>query len=1663
MRMEPKMLVAVLGMHRSGTSAITRGLKVLGVELGERLLAPQVGSNEKGFWEDGDVTALNNELLAALGHDWQSITPIPEADLLGPAAQGFKLRAVQLLRDRYDRIACYGVKDPRMARLLPFWQSVFEHLGLQTKYVIACRNPMSVAQSLVKRNQFDMEKGYLLWLEHMLLCLRHTSGAQRVFVDYDQILSSPNEQLERVCRSLELPFMEDELREYSQDFLETSLRHNRFSHDDLCLDPAASQDVVKLNNLLSDLAYERRADDAEVTQLAEQLYANLSAQGPLYRLARRFDDRNAVLNQTLEENSQNCAQLQEKVTSLDGALTEANNALAAANVALVDANNVLKERDRKIDQCAVELELYMEEVEQQSGVIALRDEQITALMTDLSTCEAANHNLHVRLERYASGRFLLKSLARKGLQIIGISGAIDRRRYRAIARSGLFDGEQYLRDNEDVAMAGIDPLWHYLEHGWLEGRDPSPSFSTSAYLDTYADVRLGGLNPLVHYVRHGRNERRIIQNVAGQATILPVQHSRRRKVFELAVKVASNPGLLLKFAAFAREKGLRQALEVVLGRLKHQSAERPVGSSVVAATGTKDEVLHNTFKVVPYYLNPYLEETPEFPARRVAIHLHVYYDDMLEDCIKYLNNVPAAFDLFVSVPEGRDIDRCAKALGGALPLARNICVEAVPNRGRDIAPFIVQFGKRLESYDIVGHFHTKKSPQCESLTGWFKNLMDTLCGSRTGVAQIFGLLAGDGKVVYPAGRRLTREHDGWSDNFEIARDLVRQTGHFNLADFPYVEFPQGTMFWARTECLRNYLQLPLSFADFPKEPIEADGTLAHALERLVLIYSTPFPGRNYRLESPELSCEPREYYEEQYDFSAQIKHDTIKVLAYYLPQFHPTPENDEWHGKGFTEWYKVRAANPLFHGHYQQHVPHPDVGYYHLDSPAQLARQADQMHQAGVHGLIFYHYWFSGKLILEKPAKMLLENPQINMPFSFCWANENWTRRWDGNEKEILLGQVYSQNDARDFIRYMIPFFKDARYIKVDGRPLLFVYRPSSMEQCDDYLAIWRQECADAGVAAPYVVATLTRGATAPRDYGMDAAVERVLQDWTGGAVPDVKHQLRPYGQVNGSVLDYTAVADHYMEKPLDNDYVLFRSLVPTWDNTARYGTEAFALHGFNTAKMQEWMESLIRYSEQNLPADRRFVVVNAWNEWAEGAHLEPDLRFGYGYLNAIGRAMSGYGFTDASYIELGSDVKLNLQIEAAAANRLESDPEARRKFFRCLSNSSVFGCLKVSTDNAVLTAGLAEQGIVCERAAEAGRSDAYELVFRDLYVFPSDAIEALVQMAVRHPGYDISASLCNDPAFIHGTHTYNFAVTYSQRSGMELRSGTTGNGFKSCPAASCFALGAAQMEPSHANLERVATIIRFHRSGDQRLLNNAIFSLLSQSGCQVQPYLALQDMADDEVMLLEERLAALPWHDGCFPIIRRYQSTPENPDLRSLMLNDSLKAVGSGYAAFLDYDDVLFPHAYEYLLARLKSTGKNATFGRVYSTTVDAGTGLITKRERVYDYGFSYSEFLHCNHAPLHSFMLDLSRIDLGSISYFDDMKYMEDYYLTLQLFNRRDTDWASLKSDQFIGDYIHREGDATNTLAVSDFQARKELLSSEHFLRCEGRIKALREKVMS
>ncbi|MBX9914935.1 MAG: glycoside hydrolase family 99-like domain-containing protein [Pseudomonadaceae bacterium] len=1645
--MKQKHIIAVLGMHRSGTSVITRGLQVLGVDLGDRLLPPEEGINDKGFWEDMDVTAFDVDLLSALGHDWHSFAPIMCSEFQGSIIDGFKLRAVQLMRDKLADIDVLGLKDPRMARLMPFWLDVFEHLGVTVSYVIACRNPMSVVHSLARRNDFPLEKSYLLWFEHMLLSVKHTGSAQRVFVDYDLMLRNPAQQLARIARSVGLPFVDGspELVEYENEFLEHSLRRNDFAPEDLKLDRAAPADTLRLSALLSDLTSERIDDDSRVIEQVEALHASLLGRYPDHRLMQSMEDQGAQLSECLAAKDLSIGQLGERLNELSGSLELTHQQLDVAN--------------QQFSTLSAQQDLQARQLSLQENLLFAERARVIELEGVLAQRTAEKYQIQYALAVSRTGRSAVKSLIKALARRLGLGRLHMQHVRKRLMRSGLFDAEYYLATYPDVAAAGIDPLKHFLGGGWAEGRNPAEFFSTKAYLERYADVRISGVNPLLHYLKHGYREGRMVPSLSGTVSVLVPRRSFAQLVMHASRLVLARPDLAKKFFVEARSGGVRHAMALIQAAVQ-KPQQITLDDFSPCPMSERDAQLYDTFKVVPYYLDPYPYRDEPLSELTVAVHLHVFYADMTDECIGYLRNIPVAFDLFLSVPEGQDAALCAQRFRSELALAHKVIAEAVPNRGRDVAPFITQFGKRLAGYDVVGHFHTKKSPHKESLSGWFDTLMSSLCGSKSAVSQILGLFAKDAKVVYAAGNHIASwDNTGWSDNYSIAQALLAEHADFDINDFEHIEFPQGAMFWAKGGCLREFLSLPLAYEDFAEEPIAADATLAHALERLVLVFSTLHEGRNYRLESPQLSPESQPFFEEQYDYSGEIVHDSVKVLAYYLPQFHPTPENDAWHGKDFTEWTKVRAANPLFQGHYQQHVPHPDIGYYHLGSPEQLALQAQMMRQAGVHGMVFYHYWFSGRLILEMPAQMLLANPDIDMPFSFCWANENWTRRWDGNESEILLGQVYSKDDALDFIRYLMPFFKDKRYIKVDGRPVLFIYRPSAMEHVEDYLCIWREECVLNGVKPPYVVATLTRGAVSPAHYGMDAAVERPLQDWTGGAVADMRPKLKPYWPVNGSVLDYGEVADHYMHKELVKDCVLFRSLVPTWDNAARYGSEALALHRFTTPKFQEWLEHLIDYSVRELEVDRRFIVVNAWNEWAEGAHLEPDTRFGYGYLNSVGRALCDYSFNETRYLASRIDKRVVVKLKLADEVRewLAQDGDARHKFVHCLANSTIFKKSTVVVDDAVLVGQLFDLGADCALQSQA--SVDFTLNFDAPYVFPSTCIETLMLMALRHPGFSISASVLNDPDYCQDPHAVNFEITYWARSGMELRPEKTAvKGYKVAGKASCFRILPEQVDDAGEVKPLVSTVMRFHCKGDRELLVNALLSLIVQAGCRVRPFLAVQDVSDDDLVQLEAELARLPWVQGCEPVIRRYQSSDSSPDLRSLMLNETLKSVGRGYAAFLDYDDVLFPCAYQGLVKRLQRTGKNASFGRVYSTSVDAVTGLILKRNRTYEYGLSHAEFVRLNHAPLHSFMLDLDQIDLSKLHYYDDMKFMEDYYLTLQVFTPADTDWESLRNCEFIGDYVHRLGDFSNTLALSSEQDRTALLQDAHYMVCEGRITELR-----
>jgi lipopolysaccharide biosynthesis protein len=353
-----------------------------------------------------------------------------------------------------------------------------------------------------------------------------------------------------------------------------------------------------------------------------------------------------------------------------------------------------------------------------------------------------------------------------------------------------------------------------------------------------------------------------------------------------------------------------------------------------------------------------------------------------------------------------------------------------------------------------------------------------------------------------------------------------------------------------------------------------------------------------------------------------------RLLAFYLPQFYPTAENDEWWGKGFTEWTSVTRARPQFLGHYQPHLP-GELGFYDLRLPETRAAQAKLAREHGIYGFCYYHYWLHGRQLLERPAREVLQTGEPDFPFCFCWANHNWTRGWTGGEKQILAAQRYSREDDREHIRYLIPFFKDPRYIKVQGKPVLLLYRAEDLDELDETQRIWREELAKAGIPGIYLVWMESNHQVKLEDFslrGFDAACEFQPRSGSAGAPKPIwlRGRLRavvPGGYGRHNVRDYGRLVRGALGRPVPK-YKRYPCVTPAWDNSSRRAPLRANIWINSTPQAYEdWLaETLLRF--RPFGPDEDFVFVNAWNEWAEGNHLEPDQKWGRAYLEATSRAL---------------------------------------------------------------------------------------------------------------------------------------------------------------------------------------------------------------------------------------------------------------------------------------------------------------------------------------------------------------------------------------------------------------------------------------------------------
>jgi hypothetical protein len=345
----------------------------------------------------------------------------------------------------------------------------------------------------------------------------------------------------------------------------------------------------------------------------------------------------------------------------------------------------------------------------------------------------------------------------------------------------------------------------------------------------------------------------------------------------------------------------------------------------------------------------------------------------------------------------------------------------------------------------------------------------------------------------------------------------------------------------------------------------------------------------------------------------------VRLISFFLPQYHRIGENDEFWGEGFTDWTNVTRAVPNFSGHYQPQVP-ADLGYYDLSDPQTLERQAALASGYGIHGFCFYYYWFNGRRVLERPLEQMLETGRPDFPFCICWANENWTRSWDGSEQDVLIAQEYSSEASERFIRDVIPILKDRRYIRVGGAPMLLVYRTDQIPGAAAVARRWREICSREGISALHLCAVQSFEALDPRTVGFDAAVEfpphvdRALLELE--SVPGLREDFKGY------VEDYAAIVRNQLSLT-PPDYVLYRGIMPAWDNTSRRGAHAHIVLNSSPERYEEWLYGLAKQALDRRALQEPILFVNAWNEWAEGAYLEPDQKHGHARLRATRSALA--------------------------------------------------------------------------------------------------------------------------------------------------------------------------------------------------------------------------------------------------------------------------------------------------------------------------------------------------------------------------------------------------------------------------------------------------------
>lgn len=621
---------------------------------------------------------------------------------------------------------------------------------------------------------------------------------------------------------------------------------------------------------------------------------------------------------------------------------------------------------------------------------------------------------------------------------------------------------------------------------------------------------------------------------------------------------------------------------------------------------------------LPHIDTPVLRFDPDRPKAPQAIVLHVYYPDLWPELSETLRRVTVPYDLYITVTwRGEETWAFKAQIEAEFPGA---LVLAVPNRGRDILPFLTLVNAgALDGYRAVAKLHTKKSPHRDDGDLWRRHLIGGILPETGLEARLEAFVADPAAAFWVADGQHYTGQEWWGSNIERTRQVLSQVEITLNED--QLSFPAGSIYWIKPLMIAMLKALALHADRFETETAQVDGTLAHAIER-VLGFLALAAGQAI-LQTSEIgsaASRPRRAA------GAQAMQRPALVSAFYLPQFHPIRENDAWWGKGYTEWRAAVAAQPCFAGHLQPMLP-ADLGYYDLRATEVMGAQTALARRAGIDAFCVYHYWFDGRRVLEAPLDRLLDRPEVDFPFYLCWANESWRRNWDGLSGEVLLDQSYAPGFETALAANVARYMRDPRYLRPDGRRArLVIYRPEDMPDPAGSIARLRaafraegQNEVELGAVSFHVAG---RNPVAPEvfDFWIEMPPHGLVEapDYLFGGPAGNRMPTRIDDRFTGLVYDYRAAA----RRSLSAEYRgklprnTIAGIMPGWDNTARRGLRAHIAHGANPASFRLWLDGMLR--QRIATSYRQELIVNAWNEWAEKAVLEPSQTFGTAYLDVL-------------------------------------------------------------------------------------------------------------------------------------------------------------------------------------------------------------------------------------------------------------------------------------------------------------------------------------------------------------------------------------------------------------------------------------------------------------